>query len=98
VIHNSVQQPDGSWSWRYDVRNPETHQRESLWDAVAGLTMPTMLVRGGESRFTADPDVERMRAAIPRLRVETVPGAGHSVQSDQPKALAELISGFVFAS
>jgi pimeloyl-ACP methyl ester carboxylesterase len=96
VVHNSVQQPDGTWAWRYDVRNPETHHRESLWDSVAGLTMPTMLIRGGESRFTADADVDRMRAELPRLRVETVPGAGHSVQSDQPTSLAALISDFVF--
>ena len=94
VEHNSIQQPDGSWSWRYDARDPATHHRDSLWASVGALTMPTLLVRGGQSRFTTDADVERMHAEASELRSRTVAGAGHSVQSDQPRALASLISGF----
>ena len=57
--------------------------------------MPALLVRGGDSHFTTDADVQRMRALVPSLQVETVAGSGHSVQSDQPRALAALIEEFV---
>jgi esterase len=95
VVHNTVQQPDGSWAWRYDARDPGRHHQEPLWDAVTALTMPALLVRGGDSRFTSDADVARMQELAPTLQVETVADSGHSVQSDQPRALADLIRGFV---
>ncbi len=97
VVHNTVQQPDGSWAWRYDAREPGRHHQEPLWDAVPALTMPALLVRGGDSHFTTDADVQRMQELVPSLRVETVAGSGHSVQSDQPRALAALIDGFALS-
>ena len=63
VVHNTVRQPDGTWAWRYDARDPARHHQEPLWDAVPSLTMPTLLVRGGESHFTTDADVQRNAGA-----------------------------------
>jgi esterase len=56
--------------------------------------MPVMLVRGGDSGFVPDADADRFRELQPELRLETVPGAGHAVQSDQPLALTRLITDF----
>ena len=51
-----------------------------------------MLVRGGDSVFVTPDDLAAMTLRMPALQVEAVPGAGHAVQSDQPLALAALIS------
>jgi pimeloyl-ACP methyl ester carboxylesterase len=69
---------------------------DSLWVDVGTLQIPVMLVRGGNSKFVHDDDVERLRREVPGARVEVVEGAGHSVQSDRPVELARLIEDFVW--
>jgi esterase len=98
VMHNTRQQADGTWTWRYDRdlgsagAGPDFRL---LWDDLARLSMPVMLVRGGDSVFVTPDDLVAMTARLPALQVEVVPGAGHAVQSDQPLALAALISQFM---
>ncbi len=98
VQHHTRQQADGSWTWRYDPGIGSVGAGSDfrlLWDDVARLTMPVMLVRGGDSAFVTPDDLAAMTARLPALRVEVVRGAGHAVQSDQPLALADLISEFL---
>lgn len=95
VLNNSRQRPDGSWIWRYDrLTLGAPGQIESLWDDVARIDAPTMLVRGGDSGFVPPEDLERFVELQPTARVEVVAGAGHAVQSDQPRALTELLADF----
>ena len=54
-----------------------------------------MLVVGGDSVYVLPEDVDEFRRRLPSVRVETVPGAGHAVQSDQPPALVSLIDSFI---
>jgi esterase len=96
VIHNSRQLPDGAWAWRYDRSDPGiAYPTADLWDDVGRLSMPTALVTGAESGFVTLDDQSEMKQRLPSLRIESVDGAGHAVQSDQPKALAALIAKFV---
>src|SRR5215472_14953555 len=99
VRHNSVRLPDGRWTWRYDLfgeRSAGLSDFTPLWDDVAAITAPVMLVRGGDSKFVTDDDVAEFRRRMPGLRSEVVPDSGHAVQSDQPLALARLIEEFIF--
>lgn len=77
---------------------PRPPALDALWQDVAALQMPAMLVRGGNSKFVHDDDVERMRKEVSGVRVEVVEGAGHSVQSDRPLELAQLIEDFIATS
>jgi len=106
ILHNALEQPDGSWSWRYDRISPNRAPGDeggerggfgfgSLWDDVGAVTVPVMLVRGALSGVVDDGDVAEFRRRCPQARVETVDGAGHSIQGDQPLALAGLIAEFV---
>jgi len=96
VIHNSHQLPDGTWAWRYDQLDPDLpFPTAELWDDLARLSMPTLLVTGGDSVFVSTADRAELARRAPAVRVETVDGAGHAVQSDQPAALAALIAQFV---
>jgi esterase len=96
VVHNSRQLPDGTWAWRYDRhRAGGGEQMSSLWADVDALTMPVMLVKGGESAFVSPADLAEMRRRVPGIRTEEVARSGHAVQSDQPDALIRLIADFV---
>jgi pimeloyl-ACP methyl ester carboxylesterase len=68
----------------------------SLWDAMSGLTMPIMLVRGMLPQSVVDDaDEAELLRRCPGARVEHVEQAGHSVQGDTPVELAALIADFV---
>ena len=60
-----------------------------------GPRVPAVLVRGGDSAFVADADEQEFLRRHPTARSRTVPGAGHSVQSDRPAELAGIIDRFV---
>ncbi len=109
VRHNAVQCEDGSWIWRYDLVGRRAEEADDgsaseniqswvdftpLWDDVAEITVPTLLVQGGDSVYVLPEDVTEFTRRLPSVTVEVVPGAGHAVQSDQPLALAELIERF----
>jgi len=98
VVHNSRRLPDGRWAWRYDsIGRPEDRPMDftPLWADLAALRMPALLVRGGASAFVTDDDEREFLRRMPGARAETVPGAGHSVQSDRPGELAEIIERFL---
>jgi pimeloyl-ACP methyl ester carboxylesterase len=101
VRHNAHRRPDGRWTWRYDLFGPwpegarESMDFTPLWDDVSALTMPTMLVRGGESKYVLDEDAAELQRRLPSARVETVAGSGHAVQSDRPMELVELLRSFI---
>src|SRR6266436_7883487 len=67
----------------------------ALWSDLHRLGMPVMLIRGGDGALVTRDDLDEMTRLLPAMRVEVVPGAGHAVQSDQPAALAVLISDFL---
>jgi pimeloyl-ACP methyl ester carboxylesterase len=98
VRHNARRLPDGRWTWRYDLfgeRPASVGDHTGLWADVSAITVPVLLVLGGDSQFTGPDDVAEFRRRLPAARVEVVPGAGHAIQSDQPLALARLIEDFI---
>ena len=63
--------------------------------AVAGCAAypgPVVWLRGGESEYITDADVETMRTYFPRVRQVTVKGAGHWVHADRPGVVVETIT------
>src|ERR1700728_736364 len=98
VLHNAKRLDDGKWAWRYDRLQREGGVQmdfDGLWEDLAGIQAPVMLVRGGWSVFVHDDDEAKMRELQPSTRVERVEGAGHAVQSDRPLVLGSLIADFV---
>ena len=104
ILHNALQREDGSWVWRYrrftegaDAGEVERQlPSEDLWEALARIEVPVMLVRGMRAGSVVDDDAEaELLRRLPSARVEHVAEAGHSVQGDDPLTLARLIDDFV---
>jgi pimeloyl-ACP methyl ester carboxylesterase len=101
--HNMVRLSDGRWRWRYDLGSTPDEEGvdrgwtdfTSMWNDVAAIGVPTMLVVGGDSVFVLPEDVAEFTKRLPTARIETVAGAGHAVQSDQPAAFVALLQDFV---
>ena len=99
ILHNARECPDGRWRWRWDPAiaersRPPAGGFSSLWPAVDDLGAPLILLRGERSRVVTDDDVAELRRRQPTARVEVIAGAGHSIQGDQPVALAEALARF----
>jgi pimeloyl-ACP methyl ester carboxylesterase len=96
LLHNARPLPDGRWTWRYDRLRPPGGQLDfaGLWPDLAAVRAPVMLVRGSESGVVTEDDVKEFTTRQPGCRVETIAGAGHSVQGDRPVQLAQLIGDF----
>jgi esterase len=93
VFHNSRQLDNGNWTWRWDTIR-EVPDFDSLWDDIAGLSAPITLIRGGTSGFVTDEDAAELGRRATQFRgVQVVENSGHSVQSDQPLVLTEILRG-----
>jgi pimeloyl-ACP methyl ester carboxylesterase len=95
VFHNAKRLDDGTWTWRYDsIRKGEGF--DGLWEDVPKLTTPTTLVRGANSFFVNDDDAAEFARSAPGFQgVHIVENSGHSVQSDQPRQLVDILRGIL---
>jgi pimeloyl-ACP methyl ester carboxylesterase len=99
VLHNARVEPNGSWTWRYDPvrawKQEGLVRFTNLWDDVARIDAPMLLIRGSLSGVVTDDDVAELRRRRPEVDVVTVEGAGHSIQGDRPVQLAAILEGFL---
>jgi len=99
--HNLKQLPSGQWTWKYDTtlrsgeRGPDISLLASLWDDVAQIRCPTLILKGGESDILSAESAAKMQAAIAGSAMVTIPGAGHSVMGDNPEAFTAAVRGFL---
>ncbi len=60
------------------------------------ITCPTLLIRGTEDRVIPASYMDAFRDGIAgETKIETVAGAGHLAELDQPQAVADAIRGFI---
>jgi len=98
ALHNARELPDGRWSWRYDRNFAAGKSRMAeidfgaIWEHVSRVRCPITLLRGALSPVVADEDVAEFRRRQPDAVVQTIAGAGHSIQGDRPLELAAILS------
>ena len=102
VLHNAVQQDDGSWVWRHQRSSRPRFEEgapaidfDAMWDDLASIEVPLQLVVGDRSPVVDDDDKARFVECQPTAPIITVADAGHSIQGDQPVELARLIEEFL---
>jgi pimeloyl-ACP methyl ester carboxylesterase len=93
---------DGSVIWRYDAEgiaktriSPDPARGVDLWPVIAGIAVPTLVIRGGKSDFCDLDAVHKLEAQNPMLRHATVEGASHYVHDDAPQDFLRLVEGFL---
>lgn len=66
------------------------------WDALAGVSCPTLVVRGAASDILSPDTADRMvDDVLPNGSLEVVPQAAHSVATDNPEGFERAVCGFV---
>lgn len=100
ILHNAYRRDDGRWVWRHQRSHLADGQRTDLdfgamWDDVASVQVPTLLLLGDRSPVVDEADVAMFRERQPDADVVTVADAGHSIQGDQPLVLADHLDRFL---
>jgi pimeloyl-ACP methyl ester carboxylesterase len=103
LSHNLKQLPNGNWTWKYDkaLRSGERSFQASalldLWDDVAMIRCPMLILKGAESDILSSEGATKLQAAIPGSKLAEIPGAGHSVMGDNPEAFVTEMRKFLLA-
>ncbi len=95
ILHNALRRDDGTWVWRHQQHPAPAEAappQGDLWRVLEEITVPVTLIRATwASSVVDDQDEARFLQARPGARVIRVE-AGHSVQGDNPLALAALLA------
>ena len=73
----------------------ERNTSRELWDALARVTCPTLVVRGAASDILSPDCADRMaEEVLAQGRLAVVPAAAHSVMIDNPGGFARALAAF----
>jgi esterase len=89
---------DGSLTWKHDpaqFRPGSVAGPDLLRQAARRVACPVLVLRGERSRVFSDAGAAELAGLIPGARWERVPGAGHNIQSSNPRGLAEAVIAFL---
>ena len=105
-LTHALRATDEGWTWKNDrrerpKRDEEAQKRQGeeraslLWDAVRAIDVPTLLVRGAESKILSDEHAREVVAAMKQAELVEIPKARHTVQGDNPAGLARELDAFL---
>jgi pimeloyl-ACP methyl ester carboxylesterase len=101
LMHNLRQGENGKWSWKYDPQRQRAmgddpaRRAEAAWGAVDRIDCPTLVVRGGDSDMFSPANAEALVGRLQQVEFVEVPGAGHTVQGDQPRVLSDALRDYL---
>jgi len=79
-----------------EMREREARITRELWEALARVPCPTLVIRGAASDVVSADVADRMADdVLAQGRLVVIPRAGHSVMVDNPEACRDAISAFV---
>ena len=79
---------------RLFVANPAT-DKEVVGDKLAGITIPTLVVWGGDDQIVPLADGKDYAAKIPNARLVIIPDCGHAPSLEKPKEFLDAAAGFL---
>ncbi len=98
LYSNMEDKPDGSVDWRFSkeaiLSSVKQGRANDVWDELHRLTMPTLVIRGENSKELSRDVFQRMVASNPAVSGVEIPNAGHWVHADQFQAFASAILDF----
>ena len=101
---------DGRYTFKFDpalrqrlrgaALDPEQHRRAAteLREKLGAFTGPVLLIRGENSDILSREASADTVAALPSATLVTIPGAGHNVHTDNPRAFRAAVRGWLSLS
>jgi esterase len=103
LLRNFRQNPNGKWTRKTDLRmlhgmrnrEPERDRLKERFRQAARVSCPTLIVQGGLSDVFTSEDARKLANEFSDGHFAQVGEAGHTVQGDNPRGLAQVLSEFL---
>jgi pimeloyl-ACP methyl ester carboxylesterase len=86
---------DGRLIWKRDPNLVKGFIETELWDSVNRITAPTLYVLGGASRIVPTETQEKLKRALPDVRIVVMPGLGHYPDEEDTPGFMKIIREFL---
>lgn len=97
-FYSNLVERDGQWDWIFSkpmIRQTlEVSRYKDYWSEFKNLKMPTLYIRGGESKDLKESEFIEVLRNNPNIQGWTVEGAGHWVHAEKPMETLRVIDGF----
>ena len=87
----------GGFEWKMNLDVLHRDYDEHILSAPEGdpFKKPTLFIRGGNSHYVKDSDMETIKTLFPKAELVTIDGAGHWVHAEKPKELLDVLMHFL---
>jgi pimeloyl-ACP methyl ester carboxylesterase len=90
---------DGSWDWNFSARGASETQRlgreRESYHWLGEVKCPLLFIKGGDSKYVAPEEADKIRGLIKKGRFVVVEKAEHAVFRDNPKGFLEVLLPFL---
>lgn len=97
LLKNITRNKNGQYQWKMNLASIAKH-----YDSIIKATptenqydSPTLFLRGGNSNYVLDEDIDLINTLFTDSRIETIQDAGHWVHADQKDILTSSVSNFL---
>ncbi len=101
LLKNIQRDAQNKFSWRLNVEALYNHIDEIMDGALrvneAVQGFPVLFIRGADSNYILDEDMEEIQKIFPYAELETIENAGHWLHAEQADKLLEVIDHFLNA-
>lgn len=99
LLKNLYWQMPGQLAFRFNlpVLTQEIEQVGTALPDSAHYDLPTLFVRGGNSKYILDTDWEHIVSHFPNAQLETIPNVGHWLHAENPALFFTLTSQFLIS-
>jgi len=97
LMKNLTRNKEGGYRWKMNLKLLIKHYQ----DILAGINFdeevdtPTLFIRGRNSGYILDADIESLTSHFEDAEVQTIANAGHWVHAEKPNELLEAIRSFL---
>lgn len=98
-LYANLVDKNGVWDWKFSkagiLESVRTGRIKDRWKEVESLKMPTLWIRGSESKELKPETFQRVLDSNPMIQGVEIPGAGHWVHSEKPIEFSQAVKNFV---
>ncbi|MCE3280370.1 MAG: alpha/beta hydrolase fold containing protein [Bacteroidetes bacterium] len=97
LLKNIYWKEDGKLDWRFNLKVISENMENVGADIPQSdsVDVPALFIRGANSNYILDEDIDTIQELFPRMMLGTIEGAGHWVHAEKPKEFFESVINFV---
>lgn len=97
LMKNLKRAPEGGFQWKMDLRSISENIEEvgKPLNYYLPVEVPTLFMRGENSNYILDEDLEDIEEIFPNTQLETIAKAGHWLHAEQPEDFFQKLLKFI---